>query len=261
MWPLGALAELLDNSQDRECGSTRVEVDAYVLNPSRDEGGYCITVQDDGVGMDRARLNNMLSFGFSDKEHLSGNVGRFGIGFKSGSMRLADDALILTKRAGMAHCALLSQSFLDAIGADDILIPMFSWKMEDGGRYLASEPTDATEWSSNMAIIENYCFTKSEKELLTEMDKIQGSHGTRVVLFNLRKREGESNGEGEREHEFDFSVGNDIRMLGDTEDKNNRGLSSKNTSRRPVFQQHRDCLLYTSPSPRDKRQSRMPSSA
>ena len=35
----------------------------------------------------------------------------------------------------MAHCALLSQSFLDAIGADDILIPMFSWKMEDGGRY------------------------------------------------------------------------------------------------------------------------------
>ena len=24
---------------------------------------------------------------------------------------------------------------------------------------------------------------------------------------------------------------------------------------------HRDCLLYTSPSPRDKRQSRMPSSA
>ena len=25
--------------------------------------------------------------------------------------------------------------------------------------------------------------------------------------------------------------------------------------------QHKDCLLYTSPSPRDKRQSRMPSSA
>ena len=251
MWPLGALAELLDNSQDRECGSTRVEVDAYVLNPSRDKGGYCITVQDDGVGMDRARLNNMLSFGFSDKEHLSGNVGRFGIGFKSGSMRLADDALILTKRDGMAHCALLSQSFLDAIGADDILIPMFSWKMEDGGRYVASEPTDATEWSSNMAIIENYCFTKSEKELLTEMDKIQGSHGTRVVLFNLRKREGESNGEGEREHEFDFSVGNDIRMLGDTEDKNNRGLSSKNTSRRPVFQQHRDGQQATLDVPED----------
>ena len=251
MWPLGALAELLDNSQDRECGSTKVEVDAYVLNPSRDKDGYCITVQDDGVGMDRARLNNMLSFGFSDKEHLSGNVGRFGIGFKSGSMRLADDALILTKREGMAHCALLSQTFLDAIGADDILIPMFSWKMEDGGRYVASEPTDATEWSSNMAIIENYCFTKSEKELLQEMDKIQGSHGTRVVLFNLRKRDSDSTGEGVREHEFDFSVANDIRMLGDTENSKNRGLSSKNTSRRPVFQQHRDGQQATLDVPED----------
>ena len=131
VWPLGALAELLDNSQDRECGSTKVEVDAYVLNPSRDKDGYCITVQDDGVGMDRSSLNNMLSFGFSDKEHVSGNVGRFGIGFKSGSMRLADDAFILTKKDGLAHCALLSQTFLDAVAADDILIPMFSWKIED----------------------------------------------------------------------------------------------------------------------------------
>ena len=125
--------------------------------------------------------------------------------------------------------------------------------MEDGGwgQVRGIEPADATEWSSNMAIIENYCFTKSEKELLTEMDKIQGSHGTRVVLFNLRKRGGDSNGEGEREHEFDFSVGNDIRMLGDTEDKNNRGLSSKNTSRRPVFQQHRDGQQATLDVPED----------
>ena len=29
----------------------------------------------------------------------------------------------------------------------------------------------------------------------------------------------------------------------------------------PAGQMHRNCLLYTSPSPRDKRQSRMPSSA
>ena len=32
-------------------------------------------------------------------------------------------------------------------------------------------------------------------------------------------------------------------------------------SRRSGFQVGRSCLLYTSPSPRDKRQSRMPSSA
>ena len=243
------MAELLDNSQDRECGSTRVDVDAYLLNPRLDKLSYCLSVQDDGVGMDRARLNNMLSFGFSDKEHVSGNVGRFGIGFKSGSMRLADDVLILTKREGFAHCAMLSQSFLDAIGADDILIPMFSWQIAADGKYHATEPADATEWSSNMAIMDNYCFTKSEPELLKEMDKIKGTHGTRVVLFNLKKRESETERDGE--YEFDFSVSNDIRMLGDTEDKNNRGLSALNSGRRPVFQQYRDGQQATLDVPED----------
>ena len=37
----------------------------------------------------------------------------------------------------------------------------------------------------------------------------------------------------------------------------NRGSKARNS--RPTW--WRDCLLYTSPSPRDKRQSRMPSSA
>ena len=39
-----------------------------------------------------------------------------------------------------------------------------------------------------------------------------------------------------------------------------RGLSSV-TTKRDVLKKVQDCLLYTSPSPRDKRQSRMPSSA
>ena len=37
------------------------------------------------------------------------------------------------------------------------------------------------------------------------------------------------------------------------------GMTSKTPRER--FKQHKTCLLYTSPSPRDKRQSRMPSSA
>ena len=51
------------SAQDLECGATKVDVDAYEF----DEGKMCITVQDDGVGMDRARLHCMLSFGFSNK--------------------------------------------------------------------------------------------------------------------------------------------------------------------------------------------------
>ena len=38
-------------------------------------------------------------------------------------------------------------------------------------------------------------------------------------------------------------------------------IVQNNESHRPVTVQETVCLLYTSPSPRDKRQSRMPSSA
>ena len=38
-------------------------------------------------------------------------------------------------------------------------------------------------------------------------------------------------------------------------------LQGKPPSEDNIFHMKRDCLLYTSPSPRDKRQSRMPSSA
>ena len=38
-------------------------------------------------------------------------------------------------------------------------------------------------------------------------------------------------------------------------------LVTLDSGERVVPQQYLDCLLYTSPSPRDKRQSRMPSSA
>jgi hypothetical protein len=39
----------------------------------------------------------MMSYGFSDKENAAGNVGRYGVGFKSGSMRLGQDALVISK--------------------------------------------------------------------------------------------------------------------------------------------------------------------
>ena len=236
VWALGALAELLDNAQDRECGAGKVEVDAYVR-----DGKYVMTVQDDGRGMTRSGLNNMLSFGFSDKEHVSGNVGRFGIGFKSGSMRLADDALILTKRDGYAHAALLSQTFLDSVAADDILIPMFSFTLleGDGVNYVPFEPSDQSEWTSNTVIFEKYSKFNATT-LMKEFDKIQGSHGTRIILFNLRKRENEES----HLYELDFCTWNDIRISDHTAENTRK-------HRGPVFQQNRDGQLATTDVPED----------
>lgn len=65
----------------------------------------------------------MLSYGFSDKEHSAGNVGRYGMGFKSGSMRLGKDALVMSlHRHGTATVALLSRTFLDRVRADEIKV-------------------------------------------------------------------------------------------------------------------------------------------
>lgn len=192
---------------------------------------HAIVVQDDGVGMNRRSLLGMLSFGFSNKEHVAGNVGRFGIGFKSGSMRLAKDALILTKREGQAHAAFLSQSFLDDAQLDDILIPMFTWRYERDSTtnkmvYVASEPTDTKKWDEHMAVVLKYSFVQSEASLLKQLDKIPGGHGTRIVLFNLREPP-----------EFDFSgFKDDIRLVGMIPEERD----DVRESRGPVFQQTRE---------------------
>ena len=47
----------------------------------------------------------------------------------------------------------------------------------------------------------------------------------------------------------------------DSDEKAARALVNALYSFRKMLGTHKPCLLYTSPSPRDKRQSRMPSSA
>lgn len=212
-----------------------MDVDAFELSP----GKMALSVQDDGIGMARENLHCMLSFGFSSKEHVVGNVGRFGIGFKSGSMRIAHDALILTRREGQASAALLSTTFLNAIDADDILIPMFTWstskKASGGHTYIAREPSNTGEWEENMSVIEQYTFLGSEQAVLQELDKITTPTGTRIVLFNLKDPP-----------EFDFSVQNDVRMLAMDQDEGHRS-----SSRRPVYQQHRPGQQMTLDVPED----------
>ena len=55
-----------NSAQDQECGATKVDVNAYEVSP----GTMALSVQDDGFGMHRGQLQNMLSFGFSSKEHV-----------------------------------------------------------------------------------------------------------------------------------------------------------------------------------------------
>ena len=225
------------SAQDKECGATTVKVDAYEF----EAGNIAITVQDDGIGMNRDSLHRMISFGFSCKEHAKGNVGRFGIGFKSGSMRLANDALILTRQNGEASAALLSTTFLREIDADDILIPMFTWKVETvhgQQSYVSHEPKNISIWEENIGIVERYTFLKSELDLLNELDKITTPTGSRIILFNLK-----------RSPELNFDQDPlDIRIRGDDLGTDE---GTRSSSRRPVYQQYRAGQQMTLDVPED----------
>lgn len=56
-------------------------------------------------------------------------IGHYGNGFKSGSMRLGKDALVLSRNGDCETVGLLSQTFLKAEGKKSVMVPMFSWML------------------------------------------------------------------------------------------------------------------------------------
>ena len=101
-WAFGALAELLDNSRDAR--ATLIKIDALLQNGLR-----VLRVEDNGCGMRGVALKGMLDFGKT--EFSAERIGCYGMGSKSGMMRLASDALILSAREGTLAVGMLSRSF------------------------------------------------------------------------------------------------------------------------------------------------------
>lgn len=68
----------------------------------------------------------MFSFGFTEKgsSKLHQAIGVYGNGFKSGSMRLGRDALIFTKNGGCQSVGMLSQTYLENIKAQTVIVPI-----------------------------------------------------------------------------------------------------------------------------------------
>ena len=50
----------------------------------------------------------------------------YGNGFKSGSMRIGKDVIIFTRNDSHYSLGLLSQTFLEEIKSDDVLVPMLT---------------------------------------------------------------------------------------------------------------------------------------
>eukprot|EP00727_Mastigamoeba_balamuthi_P010868 m51a1_g6403 hypothetical protein (876) ;mRNA; f:234958-238388 len=190
-WVFGALAELIDNSQD--AGATQLHV--Y----SSDEAGEpAIFLVDNGCGMTRKMLVEMLNYGYgrTSATDASGQtfepVGRYGMGFKSGSMAIAMDALVLTVTDSSITAGLLSQTLNK--GRDNITIPIVSFNEDlsvaspqDGAQLEMITNSTPVASAGVLAILFTKISHLSENGQAKRRGILKGT-GTCVVLFKVHAR-------------------------------------------------------------------------
>ncbi|XP_040606370.1 MORC family CW-type zinc finger protein 3 isoform X2 [Mesocricetus auratus] len=200
-WPFSAVAELIDNAYDPDVNAKQIWIDKTVINDR-----ICLTFTDNGSGMTADKLHKMLSFGFSDKVTVNGHVpvGLYGNGFKSGSMRLGKDAIVFTKNGETMSVGFLSQTYLEVIKAEHVVVPIVTFNRHRQMINLAESKASLT------AILEHSLFS-TEQKLLAELDAIMGKKGTRIIIWNLRSYKNAT--------EFDFEKDKyDIRIPEDLDE-------------------------------------------
>ncbi|XP_024514720.1 MORC family CW-type zinc finger protein 4 [Selaginella moellendorffii] len=180
-WAFGAIAELIDNAIDPDVNASQFCIDLKEFNNEP-----CLVLMDNGCGLNPERLHKMLSFGHSKKQMTPGDrsIGKHGNGFKSGTMRLGKDVLVLTKCAVSMTTGFLSQTFLAAVGAEDILIPLVTWDLR--GNRMSPKHADIEE---SLQAICTYSIFPDEASILAQLDAIPGT-GTILIISNLRRHEG-----------------------------------------------------------------------
>ncbi|QDZ18612.1 MORC family CW-type zinc finger protein [Chloropicon primus] len=179
-WVFGAIAELLDNAMDPDCLASQVMIQLTEVQEKA-----VLVIMDNGNGMTPEALYKMLSFGYSEKtqEVIQGrrSIGHYGNGFKSGSMRIGKDALVLTKCGDTQSVGLLSRTFLETIEAEEVYLPLLTWDHE--GKLQNEDDKTVRE---GLEAISKYSIFDSEEDLLSEFEAIKET-GTMIIISNLKK--------------------------------------------------------------------------
>ncbi|CAI9775887.1 unnamed protein product [Fraxinus pennsylvanica] len=180
---VGCVAELVDNSRDAK--ATKLEISIGMLySKTAGKDIPMLSIIDDGHGMSHQDIVRMISFGHvqpeaDDPDH----IGRFGIGFKTGAMRLGKDALVLTQTANSRSIAFLSQSLNE--GKDNLEIPVVSYRRI--GQFMEVDTSVQNEAFAkyNLKIIKE--FSPFDKYLIGEKAGLfsGNSTGTQIFIWNL----------------------------------------------------------------------------
>ncbi|XP_042275013.1 MORC family CW-type zinc finger protein 3 [Thunnus maccoyii] len=197
-WPFSAVAELIDNASDPGVSAKQIWIDVV-----EEAGHTCITFTDNGSGMTPNKLHKMLSFGFTEKGSGKASqqaIGVYGNGFKSGSMRLGRDALIFTKNGGCQTVGMLSQTYLENIKAQAVIVPIVPFNQQTKS-LVVTEDSEAS-----LAAILQHSIITSQEQIHTHFESILSKKGTKILIWNIRRAK-----DGKPEIDFENDV-SDFRL-------------------------------------------------
>eukprot|EP00002_Diphylleia_rotans_P024606 TRINITY_DN4866_c0_g1_i2.p1 TRINITY_DN4866_c0_g1~~TRINITY_DN4866_c0_g1_i2.p1 ORF type:complete len:669 (+),score=84.12 TRINITY_DN4866_c0_g1_i2:72-2078(+) len=169
----------IDNSFDPGCDAKEIQISwEGTDDPS-------ITILDDGKGMNPKQFEDMFNQGFSTKRDLidcpNPPIGRYGVGFKVGTMRIGSDVLVFSKTEHTRCIGLLSQNYHIEQNLQTIMTPIVCFNHTEDGTL---ESTNR-RMVFNSREIENYTKVRMKK-LKEYFDKIPKT-GTLIIISKLRR--------------------------------------------------------------------------
>ncbi|XP_050906292.1 uncharacterized protein LOC127119957 isoform X1 [Lathyrus oleraceus] len=181
-WIFGGIAELVDNSRDAKATKIDIFIDMIKMKKSGN-GVPMLSVIDDGQGMNHDEIMKMVSFGHKNSDYEDKDqIGRFGVGFKTGAMRLGKDVLVLTQTANSRSIAFLSQSLNE--GKDNIEIPIVSYCRQGQQMEVDTKAQSDKLAKYNLKAIKE--FSPFNKYLIGEKAALFcGGTGTQIYIWNL----------------------------------------------------------------------------
>lgn len=183
-WIFGAIAELVDNSRDARASRLEIAIETIF-----DKTVGCeipmLFIIDDGVGMNHQEILRMVSFGHKEPDADNPDcIGRFGVGFKTGSMRLGRDTLVLTQTTHSRSVAFLSQSLNE--GKDNLEIPVVSYCRQ--GQCMEIDTSVQSEALAKYNLNAMKEFSPFNEYLIGEKAGLFGGNtGTQIYIWNLDK--------------------------------------------------------------------------
>ncbi|XP_034453051.1 MORC family CW-type zinc finger protein 3 isoform X1 [Hippoglossus hippoglossus] len=216
-WPFSAVAELIDNASDPGVTAKQIWIDVV-----EDAGHLCLTFIDNGSGMTPNKLHKMLSFGFTEKGSGKASlqaIGLYGNGFKSGSMRLGRDALIFTKNGGCQSVGMLSQTYLENVKAQAIIVPIVPFNQQTKSLVLTEDS------EASLAAILQHSIVSTQEQIQAHFASILSKKGTKILIWNIRRAK-----DGKPEIDFETDV-SDFRLPEIQIEEMKKGLRSSGSLR------------------------------